>query len=450
MAKNNHTKDHQKKAKTQKDGIDKYKVMKLYTKSNYRVLGRHKHSAIKPCHWQEQKLLTGRENRNCYKSYFGIGSHLCLQNTPSLPFCNHQCVFCWRDIEHASFGPTWRGPVDRPKILVQKMLKHTHNIIFRHLTKERSLINLEIMKAILNYALEKDQGKGEFGFKITKDLLLEEMDYSSSKMARALLLLRNMDVLDYSGMSVYYIHPRIRDELTTKKDVDRIISRDVTTKEDIERVFEEAKHPKHAAISLAGEPTLYPRIGELVEEFRKRDMSTFIVSNGTNPDVIRKLQEDNQLPTQLYITLPASNQKLYLRVCRPLIKNGWERLMETLSLLPDLDCRTVVRITAVKYINMNLDLVPEYVNILKKYTPHFIDIKGFTVEANAVNMAKRWGGDHDLRDYRPTYDEILEFARALESQGDFEILDGSETSVNLLLRGTWPEGKSLEIDYSNV
>ena len=70
-----------------------------YTKTTYRILGRNKHTAIKPCHWLEQKLLTGRDNRNCYKGIFGIQSHRCLQNTPSMPFCNHQCVFCWRDIE---------------------------------------------------------------------------------------------------------------------------------------------------------------------------------------------------------------------------------------------------------------------------------------------------------------------------------------------------------------
>ena len=66
-----------------------------YTKTTYRIIGKNKHSFIKPCHWLEQRLLTGRDNRNCYKGVFGIKSHRCLQNTPSLPFCNHQCVSCW-------------------------------------------------------------------------------------------------------------------------------------------------------------------------------------------------------------------------------------------------------------------------------------------------------------------------------------------------------------------
>ena len=73
-----------------------------YTKTTYRIIGNNKHSLIKPCHWLEQRLMTGRANRNCYKGVFGVKSHRCLQNSPSLPFCNHQCVFCWRDLEVGS------------------------------------------------------------------------------------------------------------------------------------------------------------------------------------------------------------------------------------------------------------------------------------------------------------------------------------------------------------
>ncbi len=54
-----------------------------YLKSNYRIVGKNKHSAIKPCHWLEQRLMTGRDNQNCYKGIFGVKSNLCLQNTPS-------------------------------------------------------------------------------------------------------------------------------------------------------------------------------------------------------------------------------------------------------------------------------------------------------------------------------------------------------------------------------
>ncbi len=50
--------------------------------------------------------------------------------------------------------------------------------------------------------------------------------------------------------------------------------------------WKEALEPKHAAISLAGEPTLYPFLPELVQEFHKQGITTFVVTNGTKPDVI--------------------------------------------------------------------------------------------------------------------------------------------------------------------
>ena len=137
-----------KKTEVKPDQLDKYRVVQVYTKTNYRVLGPGKHSAVKPCHWQEQRLLTGRDNRNCYKGYFGLKSHLCVQNTPALPFCNHQCVFCWRDIEHGSFGSKWKGQVDSPKLLANEMIRHSQNIIFHHLTKERSVENFHLMHQI--------------------------------------------------------------------------------------------------------------------------------------------------------------------------------------------------------------------------------------------------------------------------------------------------------------
>jgi len=71
------------------------------------------------------------------------------------------------------------------------------------------------------------------------------------------------------------------------------------------RKLEEAFNPKHAAISLAGEPTLYKPIGELIKVFHKRGFTTFLVSNGTLPSVLANLDEE---PTQLYISVSAPNK----------------------------------------------------------------------------------------------------------------------------------------------
>ncbi|TFH30477.1 MAG: 4-demethylwyosine synthase TYW1, partial [Promethearchaeota archaeon] len=227
----------------------------------------------------------------------------------------------------------------------------------------------------------------------------------------------------------------------------------VTTKEEIHQVFENAKNPKHAAISLAGEPTLYPRIGELVAEFRHRNMCTFIVTNGTHPDVIKKLWKENNLPTQLYVTLAAPTKRDFSKICRPLTKNAWENLNETLSMIPQLPCRTVVRITSVKYLNINDEMVETYANILKTNPPNFVDIKGFTVEANALKLEERLGRfkeDHELREFAPSFHDLLHFAQKLAEATGFEIIETHEASKDILLRANWPKGKSIKIDFENV
>ncbi|MCD6461215.1 MAG: 4-demethylwyosine synthase TYW1, partial [Thermoplasmata archaeon] len=43
-------------------------------------------------------------------------------------------------------------------------------------------------------------------------------------------------------------------------------------------MYEEAKNPNQIAISLSGEPTLYERLGEFIEEAKRRNMTTFVVS----------------------------------------------------------------------------------------------------------------------------------------------------------------------------
>ena len=47
----------------------------------------------------------------------------------------------------------------------------------------------------------------------------------------------------------------------------------------------DAQNPKHVAISLNGEPTLYRRLGENIEMCNKNGMTTMLVTNGTFPKV---------------------------------------------------------------------------------------------------------------------------------------------------------------------
>lgn len=434
---------------------DPSNISQFYMKSNYRIIGPSKHSAIKPCHWLTEKLLTGRPNRNCYKGYFGIESETCIQNTPALPFCNHQCVFCWRDIENASFGASWTGKADNPKILVDEMIRHSKNLIFEHITLERSLENYEIMHEVLENYLQNPTKNTESpeseGYTISE--MTKLIKKTKTKTHRAVLLLKNCGVLQNPDEEYYELRPEIRDILINKSDIPKIIHKYVTTKKEIIEAFEKAKNPKHAAISLAGEPTLYPKIGELVSEFRKRKMCTFIVTNGTQPEVIKKMWQNNSLPTQLYVTLPAPNKRDFIKITRPLIKDSWEKLQQTLALLPQLPCRTVVRITSVKFLNINLDLVEQYAKILRENPPNFVDIKGFTVEANALELKNRLGvfaKDRELRDFAPSFQDLLEFAQKLSEETGFPIIETHEASRDILLRVNWPKDQSIKIDFQYV
>jgi len=99
--------------------------------------------------------------------------------------------------------------------------------------------------------------------------------------------------------------------------------------------LKEAQTPKHAAISLTGEPTLYKHISQLIRAFHKKGFTTFLVTNGTQPQTLAALEEE---PTQLYISLCAPNEQTYKQVCRPQIPKAWEKLDQTLRILPNFKC----------------------------------------------------------------------------------------------------------------
>ncbi|MEK0322605.1 MAG: radical SAM protein, partial [Nitrosopumilus sp.] len=120
----------------------------------------------------------------------------------------------------------------------------------------------------------------------------------------------------------------------------------------------EIHKPQQFAISLSGEPTMYPKLPELILELKKRKINSFLVTNGTNPSMLKKLIEKKAQPTQLYITLPAPDEQTYIKVCNPLIKNSWKKILKSLELINKFK-RNVVRLTLTKDINM--DKVEKYV-----------------------------------------------------------------------------------------
>jgi len=408
-----------------------------YTKTTYRIVGKNKHSAVKPCHWFEQRLMTGRDNRNCYKGVFGIQSHRCLQNTPSLPFCNHQCVFCWRDVEMGAIGSEFLVEPDDPKDLINEMLRQQRDIVKNHLPLRRYIDNYEIMVDLLYFMLKN---KGNYDV----NTLYNHLHVSKNKIERAFNLLKNREFLKPvdNSLQFYRIGKDIEFSIQTRDEVEELLNRVLTHPEDIMKAHNEAITPNHAAISLDGEPLLYPELDGLVREFRKRDMSTFIVTNGTLPNKIETL---NSLPSQLYITLPACTQQMYKKICRPMVKNGWERLMDSLNLINSLSCRTVVRLTAIKDLNINDNVIKDYIKIIEKANPNFFEIKGFTLQAKALLIKERLKSDKQVQDFFPDYKYLEDIAQKFEEFGNFSLIYKNKASRDFLFAINWDHEKDPKI-----
>ncbi|MDI6806365.1 MAG: 4-demethylwyosine synthase TYW1 [Candidatus Aenigmarchaeota archaeon] len=286
--------------------------------AGYRIVGSH--STIKICHWTKEVL---NKRRFCYKRWYGIKSHRCVQMTPSL-ICNFSCLHCWR----------------------------FHGIIpFKELEKWNE--PNEIIDGCI-------------------------------KSQRELL----------SGFGGNPNTPR--------------------------EIFEEAMNPKHFAISLDGEPTLYPQLSQLIGEIKKRNMTAFLVTNGSMPERLEKLEEE---PTNLYISVYGPNKEIFEKVSVPLIPNAWERLNKSLELVKSFSCTTVIRLTLIR--EVNLKDPEEYGKLVLKTEPKFIEVKSFFHVGEAQKRLPR-SAMLEMKD-------IKEFAEKLSHYTSYEIKEEDEASRVILL-----------------
>ena len=296
-------------------------VWSTLKRQKYKIVGAH--SAVKICHWTKKSLI---ENRVCYKQkFYGIESHRCLQMTPSVAWCTHKCLFCWRPVEYNEDTPY---SYDVPEAIVEGCIN-----------AQRELLS------------------GYHGF-------LEKVDINKLK---------------------------------------------------------EAENPTNVAISLAGEPTLYPDLSGLIEEFRKRKFSTFLVTNGTTPDVLSSM---DSYPDNLYITLPAPTKEVYEHICNPQIKDGWKKLNESLELFQKIKTkRRILRLTLVK--DFNMKDVEEYSKLIEKTNPDYIEAKAYMF----VGYSRKRLEVENM----PMFDDVLEFCKELEVKTGYKSIDFAKDSRVILL-----------------
>src|SRR3989344_5800749 len=231
-------------------------VVNQLKKKRYGIVGNH--SAVQVCTYNKVALKGGEA---CYKQkFYGIDCHRCAQMSPSVMWCNENCVFCWRPMEFMKDIKLDDKIVDDPIEIIQGVIKERKKLL-----------------------------------------------------------------TGFGGLPL----------------LDR-------------QKFSEGQLPSHWAVSLSGEPTMYPKICELISEIKKlpETKSVFLVTNAQLPEVFEKMAANPDfLPTQLYVSLDAPNEEFFKKVNRSVYKDGWERLNRSLELIGSLNVRRVIRMTVIKNVN---------------------------------------------------------------------------------------------------
>ncbi|PSP77171.1 4-demethylwyosine synthase TYW1 [Halobacteriales archaeon QS_1_68_20] len=174
-------------------------------------------------------------------------------------------------------------------------------------------------------------------------------------------------------------------------------------------VFEQAMEPRHVAISLDGEPTLYPYLPELIEEFHERDVTTFLVSNGTKPEVLAECD-----PTQLYVSVDAADRATFDDVVRAVDDDAWQRLVDTMDVLHEKDeTRTVLRTTCMDGWNMS---DPDwFASFYRRADPDFVELKAYMHVGHSRGRLDR--------STMPDHEDVVAFAEAvMEHMPEHDVL----------------------------
>uniref|UniRef100_A0A7S3DFP5 tRNA 4-demethylwyosine synthase (AdoMet-dependent) n=1 Tax=Palpitomonas bilix TaxID=652834 RepID=A0A7S3DFP5_9EUKA len=163
--------------------------------------------------------------------------------------------------------------------------------------------------------------------------------------------------------------------------------------------YEESMNVKHCALSLVGEPIIYPHINEFVGYLHEKNISSFLVTNAQFPELITALPP----VTQLYVSIDASNEEDLKRIDRPLFTDFWQRFLDSIEALGKTGQRTVFRLTLVK--GWNMDELDGYAALVKHGNPCMIEVKGVTY----------CGGKKPVIGMKevPWHDEVIRFCSEL-------------------------------------
>ncbi|KAK1256732.1 hypothetical protein QJS04_geneDACA024040 [Acorus gramineus] len=168
--------------------------------------------------------------------------------------------------------------------------------------------------------------------------------------------------------------------------------------------------PRHCALSLVGEPIMYPEINTLIDELHRRRISSFLVTNAQFPEKIRALKP----VTQLYVSVDAATKDSLKAIDRPLFGDFWERFVDSLKALYEKEQRTVYRLTLVK--GWNAEDIDAYSSLLGVGNPDLVEIKGVTYCGSSATSKL-------TMENVPWHADVRAFseALALKSNGEYEV-----------------------------
>ncbi len=191
------------------------------------------------------------------------------------------------------------------------------------------------------------------------------------------------------------------------------------------RKHAEALKPTHFAISLSGEPTLYPKLPGLVKFLKSLPdtRSVFVVTNGQEPEMMRRLADSP--PTQTYLSVNAADESMFREINRPARRDAWERFSESLGIFSRMKTRRVLRLTMIKGMNMDFSHAKNYAEIIGRGKPDFAEVKAYMW----IGFSRKRLGQQNM----PFHREVRSFAERLAEESGLIVMDEKADSRVVLL-----------------
>ncbi|KPI88044.1 hypothetical protein ABL78_2870 [Leptomonas seymouri] len=158
---------------------------------------------------------------------------------------------------------------------------------------------------------------------------------------------------------------------------------------------------RHCALSLVGEPIMYPQINGFCDLLHEHHISSFMVTNAQFPEQLRDLKP----VVQLYLSIDAPTPDELKRIDRPLFEDYWERCLSCVRELAKKQQRTVFRLTLVNL--YNTENVRAYADLVEMGQPDFIEVKGVTYCGTSTSSTLT------MKANVPRHDEVIAFCKAL-------------------------------------